>query len=91
MSKRVSYREESRKDWGITLADDGKPTTEQIQLGAILRIADAVEPMAKHHVALQRDVDYYKRLANERSRTIDYLSKSRAAIKGHLTRLKAKS
>jgi hypothetical protein len=91
MSKRVSYREESRKDWGATLADDERLDTEQIQLGALLRIADAVEPMAKHHVALQRDLDYYKRLASERAITIGYLSKSRAAIKGHLTRLKAKS
>ena len=90
MSKFKSYREESRADWGAELEKDIPISHEKIQLGALLRIADASEAMAKHHVALQRDLDYYKRLANERAKTIEYLSKSRAAIKGHLTRLKAK-
>lgn len=48
-----SYREQSRIDWG--LAEPGAPmTVERIQLGAVLRIADATEKMAQRHTELLR-------------------------------------
>ena len=46
-----SYREESRKNWGKDSAQ-GALTIEQINTGTLLRIADAVEAMAKRHIEL---------------------------------------
>lgn len=90
MSNRVSYREESLKDWGVILEKDEKITDSRLQLGAILRIADASEVMAKNHIKLQRDLDYYKRLAEDRAKSNEFLRRSNAALRGHLTRLRSK-
>ena len=69
-----SYREESRANWGRTLCDEQHPSNEEVQLGAILRIADAAEVMARNH----------QQLINERDRLLRRI----AALRGHITRLK---
>ena len=43
-----SYRKESEKDYGTY--DNDELSREQIKLGALLRIADATELMAKNYV-----------------------------------------
>ena len=48
-----NYKQESRKDWG-TNQDSELLSIEQINLGAILRIADATEAMAKNRIAEKR-------------------------------------
>lgn len=56
--KWTPYKQESRKDWGATLEENQKLDREQIQLGAVLRIADALEDIGKSLWALnQRTVD----------------------------------
>jgi len=82
------YRDSSRDDWGR----DSSETIdrEQIKLGAILRIADATEAMAREHTALIRDLDYYKKLSADQLNEIERLRHSRAAYKAHLTRMKKK-
>lgn len=51
------FKEASRNDsWGVTLSDNDNLTIDQIQLGAILRIADASEAMAKNNNNLLDDV-----------------------------------
>lgn len=83
-----SLREQSRIDWGHDI--DKAITLEQINTGALLRIADAVEKMAQSYDNLIRDRDWQKRqreraesdLATERRRT--------AALRGVLKKRAAK-
>jgi hypothetical protein len=46
------YKEESRTNWGSTKPLDQGLTLEQIQLGAILRIADSLESIQRSLSAL---------------------------------------
>ena len=89
-TKWTDYKKASRSNWGTELPKDQNLNREQIQLGAILRIADATEAMAENYVKLQSDLawykeNYYKAIGrcNDRDRTI-------SALKGHITRLKNK-
>ncbi|WDF45270.1 hypothetical protein PQ459_10215 [Chryseobacterium sp. KACC 21268] len=84
----ADYKEESRKNWG-TKANVGV-TREQIQLGAILRIADATEAMAKNHVKLQLDYDYMIANRNSWKAEAEALKRSNASLKGVITKLKKK-
>jgi hypothetical protein len=43
MSKFKSYRTESREDWGIHSNNGENLNRDQIQLGALLRMADGIE------------------------------------------------
>lgn len=81
-----SYRKESRKDWIAVGA--AVPTLEQLQFGAIQRIADATELMAKRHSELigekeraENSRDYWRREAERLSRRIN-------ALRGQITKLK---
>ena len=56
--QRESHRQESRIDYGTT---DENMTLEQIQTGAILRIADAAEKMANNYAQILSDLDWYKK------------------------------
>ena len=83
MSK--TFRELSKTKWTTETTD-----REAIQLGCMLRIADATEAMSKSHIELQRDYNYMK---DDRDyyRSQYHLSEKRvAAYKGHITRLKNK-
>lgn len=80
-----SYRKESRTDWGTT---DDKVTLEQINTGAILRIADATEAMAKNHVQLQTERDRLQRWYEQERERAAKLERSNAALRGQITRLK---
>lgn len=82
------YKDESRKDWGMRLDDDETISHELIQLGAVLRIADATELMAKSHAQLVTDRDYWERRAKNAEAAAkrgDYRERN---LKGQLTKLK---
>lgn len=82
-----SYRKESYKDWGKD-SSHGNLTLEQINTGALLRIADATEAMAKRHVELIEERDRFERYyRQEQSRRIAW-ERSAAALKGQITKLK---
>ncbi len=87
MSDIQSYRQVSRIDWG-TCASELK--LEEIQAGAILRIADAAEAMAKNHVLLQAEADRLTRWYDQARKRAAKLERSNAALRGHITRLKKK-
>ena len=80
-----SYRKESRTDWGTS---DDKVTLEQINTGAILRIADATEAMAKNHVQLQAERDRLQQWYDQERERAAKLERSNAALRGQITRLK---
>jgi hypothetical protein len=80
-----SLRKESRTDYTI---DSEKTTLEQLNTGAILRIADATEAMAKNHVQLQSERDRLQRWYNEENQKAKKLERSNAALRGQITKLR---
>lgn len=78
----TTMRQHSRAEF------DSENTAEHIQLGALQRIADAAEAMAKNHNDLIRDRDNYKRWYLEEKKTSDELRKSLSSTKGVVTRLR---
>lgn len=69
----TSYKENSRLNWGHR-EKDVADEVEKIQLGAILRIADAVETLTKDWSKMKDDLEAVVRRKN--------------TYKGHLTRAK---
>lgn len=83
-----SYRDESRRDWGTT--DSGNLDRDQIQTGALLRIADASEAMAREHNRLIASETLERNRANRLAGEVQYLERRIAALKGVITKMKAK-
>lgn len=88
MSKNL--REETKLQW-MTRPEQRGPDHEQLILGCLLRIADAVEKMAIRHTELMRDRDYYSREAESLRGRRDSLMRSNSALKGQITKLKKKA
>ena len=82
----LDYKTESRKSYGTS--EPGNLTITQLQLGAILRIADAVEAMSKNFLQMQNDLIYYKNKYNEKGIQVEKQYKVISTLKGHITRLK---
>lgn len=86
MSEFKSYAKESKKDWGTS--DPGSITLEQIQTGAMLRMADASEKMASNYTDLQNDRDWYRQKYREKNDEIKHLNRRITSLKGVITKLK---
>lgn len=88
MGEFKSYRQESRSNWGTS--EKGTLTIEQISLGAQIRMADALEVIAKDKQNLEDD---YKRMSERRDFwRLEYekmLAKYRAQ-KGLVTKMRKK-
>jgi hypothetical protein len=82
-----SYTNESRRNW---FTAHGQPTTEQLQLGCLQRIADAVEKMATNYLAVSRERDVLKTAVDDLQRRLAAVRRSQACLRGALTRLKQK-
>lgn len=83
-----SYKQFSRTNWGM--AEGNNPTLEQINTGAIQRIADACEKMCQDRESLERQVKYAR---EDRQRFADLLNTERrrtAALRGVIKRMKAR-
>lgn len=83
-----NYRDESRTNWGTS--QECSLNLDQINTGAILRIADATEVMAKHHQDLINDRDWYKKRYEEGLEDLKKLDRKITAMKGVITKLKRK-
>ncbi|GAA3940622.1 hypothetical protein [Hymenobacter algoricola] len=79
-----NYRDQSRLNW----VSSSLPPAEQVQLGALQRIADATELMAKNYTDMQRNLDYYKAGYERRGKEIEKLKLSQRALKGVATKAK---
>lgn len=80
------YRDESRRNWGTK----DSMTLDQIQLGALLRIADATEQMCRDREDLERK---YRNMCTRRGHYREALEAERrknAALRGVITKLKRK-
>lgn len=81
----TNYREGSRWSWG---AKSNSLTLEQINIGALLRIAGATELMAKRYTDLLADRDYLALRRKELNAEVSHLKRQNAALRGHMKRLK---
>ena len=80
----ATLRELSKQEF----TNDG--TIEAISTGALQRIADATELMAKNYIKLQDDAAMYKRWYNESKEQKEKLYRQISALKGVITKLKNK-
>lgn len=86
-----NYKRESRdKEWGTDT--EGSLNRDQLQLGALLRIADSLEKMERPYSALLREVqqlwedveDWRQRYRKE----TEHLRHQNAGLKATITRMK---
>ena len=82
-----SYRAESRKDYGCEMEDGA--TLEQTNTGALLRIADATELMAKNWNDLVRERDFAKMSSDNAWRLADELKRRNAELRIRLSHFEA--
>jgi len=82
----VSYRAGSRTNWGTTKIGD--LTADEITLGCVLRIADAIEKLTQSYDAMRLDRDHHKRQKERVEAERKRLARSNAALRGHLKRAK---
>jgi hypothetical protein len=78
------YKEQSRQEW----YRETPLTDEQLKIGAIQRIADATEAMAKNYVALQNDRDRLNKLFQNEQQCTARLLRCASALRGQITKLK---
>lgn len=81
-----AYREESRKNWGVD--KEGSLDIQQIQTGAMLRIADASEAMAREHNRLIANEKFERERATRLAAEVRHLERRIAALKGVITKMK---
>lgn len=84
-----SYRKESRKDYGVNTNNPHLVmNNEQLQTGAILRIANAVEVMSKDYVELRRRSEYLEKRNRDLIADLKYANNRIRSYKGQITKLK---
>ena len=81
-----SFREESKRDYGRVT--DAGLNKDELQLGALLRIADATEVMAQNHVKLQNERDMYARWYKDSKARGERMARRIAALQGVITKMK---
>lgn len=80
----ANARENSRKDWTFTAESD----PEALKLGALQRIADACELMAKEHARLVREREMFERSYKEQRKHKEQAQRTAAGLRGQITKLK---
>ena len=86
----INHRDNSRTNRGRESAGNTNPSTADIQLGCMLRIADAAEAMAKNHNDLIRERDCLARSRRELLAENERLIRQRTSLRGVITRMKRK-
>ena len=84
------FRARSREDWFPGEAPKGTEpiSVEKIKLGAILRIADAVETMAERYQILIEERDQYARVWKEEQERRRHSERRIASLHGFITRMR---
>ena len=89
MSEFKTYKDESRKNWGIDAVS--KPDRDQLKLGCLQRIADATEAMAKNFLELQASEKHYRECYHRAIARERMLERRVAGLKGVITKMKRRS
>ena len=85
-NKELSFRDESRRAYTFT---GESATRHELAVGALLRIADATEAMAVNYTELQARCEGLQKELRRMYARYDGLARSKAALQGWNTRLKA--
>ncbi len=88
MAEWKSYRKESRKDYGQEA--EGGLCLDQIRTGALLRIADATELVAKRYQDLIDERDRCKLRLEEKEQSLAAEHRRVIALRAVITRMKRK-
>jgi hypothetical protein len=64
------------------------PTTDQIQLGVMMNIADSLKNMEQPYLTLIRDLEWYRNRYEVVKQDLAKERKKNASLKGWITRLK---
>lgn len=83
-----SYRQESKINYGRN--QDGGATIEQLNCGALMRIADATEKMCLDREKLERDYQYMRADRDTYRQLYERECRKSAARAGVITRMKRK-
>lgn len=83
-----TYRQVSRQEWS---RKNELVYDEDIKNGALQRIADATELIARDHQNLVNREKWATERADSLSREVKHLERANAALRGHLKRLKRSS
>lgn len=86
MGNHRSYRDESRKDWGTT--SELALSLDQVNTGALLRIADATELMARRYQDLINERDLYKIRYFTQQQRAEAAERRISALRGVITRMR---
>lgn len=81
----MNLRDASKGAYGLI---GTSPTQEEVNCGSLQRIADACALMAQNWVALNQDLERYRRWYEESRGRITQRDKTITALRGVITRLK---
>lgn len=86
--KFISNIDNSKITYGEHYEDFNRawPGTENMKVGCLQRIALATEAMAKNHIYMQEELEYYKQQCKNKTASIERLLKSNNALRGHCNR-----
>ncbi len=87
MSKKF-FREESRQNYYVDVPEGSGVSNQMLTVGALMRIADATEAMAKNYNALLAECDALKRSVEYWRSYALQLERRSAALRGVITRMK---
>ena len=76
------------KDYSKTNFTIETPTWDSVKIGALQRIADATEAMAKNHIRLQEEVEWEKNLRKDLAAQLANAKLSITALRGVITKLR---
>jgi hypothetical protein len=82
------YRAESKSNWGAHMDQGDNISSDKIQLGAILRIADSLERIEQPYLRLLAERERYERWYNEEKVKRRKLERQNAAYRGVINRMK---
>jgi len=82
-----TLRQKSKTEW---TTENHSYNVDDVKLGALQRIADATEAMAKNYNDLLRDVKLYKDMYQNQTKRRQQLERSNAALRGQITKLRKK-
>lgn len=88
MAVRKFYRDESKLDFWRLVGDNEGLRADEVQLGAVLRIADAVEKMAGPYSRLVQDNEILKQRVEHFRQRVQKLERQLAATRGVVSRMK---
>lgn len=92
--RHVSYKEESRLDYGKSRDDSpgkGCATHEQLIVGSLQRIADATEHMASNFLELQKRAERIQKAAEYWQKESERNERRITALKGVITKMKRRN